>query len=103
MREKRFAWDGRDAPVATIATIATIAIITTLLVPAVFAPPVIIVNTLAAAVVLRAGDQRNRRGDLVAALVAGAAVLGVVVAPAVAPAVGIANALLITLSLRLRR
>lgn len=81
--------------------LATIAIITTLLVPAVFTPAVSIVNTAVVALVLRPRVGCDRR-DIAAALIAAAAVLVVLGVPAAATAGGIANALLITLSLRQR-
>lgn len=98
MREKKFTWHARGAAAASFAAIA---IIVTLLLPAALAPPVNIVNTVAVALVLRPRAGWDRR-DAAAALIAAAAALVALVVPPAAPAVGIANALLITLSLRRR-
>lgn len=98
MREKKFTWHARGAAAASFATIA---IIVTLLLPGALTPPVSIVNTVAVALVLRPRVGWDRR-DAAAALIAAIAALVVLVVPAAAPAVGIANALLITLSLRCR-
>ncbi|OBH20426.1 hypothetical protein [Mycolicibacter sinensis] len=98
MREKKFTWDARGAVAAGIATIALIA---TMLAPAVWAPLVSIANTLAVALALRP-RQRWDRWDGAAVVVAGAAVLIVLIAPLTAPIVGIASALVIALTLRRR-
>lgn len=96
MREKKFTWHARGAAAASFATTAIVA---TLLLPAALTPPVSIVNTVAVALVLRPRVGWDRR-DVAAALIAAIAALVVLVVAATAPAVGIANALLITLALQ---